>query len=357
MVAYQPGQLIVDRYRLERKLAIGGMGEVWVATNVALGQEVALKLVRRNARSATGAERLLREARTAARLRHRAIVQVFDLGVTAENDPFLVMELLHGKDAGDLVRHAGPLDAVQAVQLMIPVLSGLAAAHALGIVHRDLKPENIFLADLDGGRVQPKIVDFGIARVVVPSAALKLTSVGMMIGTPEFMAPEQIEALDDIDGRADLWAFGVTFYCLISGTVPFAGADSKGLFDAILDGHVAFPTRAKNLDGELWRILTDALRRDRAERWQTAEEIEAALTAWLLAQGVSEDMSGRPLRVVYPALRTRSTVPELPPPPGSDVSPAPPQPPSASLSSAPRSSAAGMSLDQAIFSRLTKRAP
>ena len=83
MVAYQPGQLIVDRYRLERKLAIGGMGEVWVATNVALGQEVALKLVRRNARSATGAERLLREARTAARLRHRAIVQVFDLGVTA----------------------------------------------------------------------------------------------------------------------------------------------------------------------------------------------------------------------------------------------------------------------------------
>ena len=351
--AYQPGQLIVGRYRLERKLAVGGMGEIWVAANVALGQEVALKLVRRNARSAAGAERLLREACTAARLRPRAIVQVFDLGVTAENDPFLVMELLQGKDAGELVRRAGPLDAVQAAQLMIPVLSGLGAAHALGIVHRDLKPENIFLADLDGGRVQPKIVDFGIARVVVPSSAMKLTSAGMMIGTPEFMAPEQIESLDDIDGRADLWAFGITMYCLIAGAVPFAGADVHALFEAILDGHVPFPTQAKKLDGELWRILTDALRRDRAERWQTAEEMETALTSWLLAQGVSEDMSGRTLRVASMDLRTHSTVPELASRPPDVVA----APPSAPPSSTPSSSAGPASLDQAIFSRLKKRNP
>ena len=145
--AYHPGQSIVGRYRLDRKLAVGGMGEVWVATNEALGQEVALKLVRQSSRSPAGAERLLREARTAARVRHRAIVQVFDVGVTAEGDPFLVMELLRGKDADELVRSAGPLDAVQAVQLMVPILSALAAAHRLGIVHRDLKPENIFLAE------------------------------------------------------------------------------------------------------------------------------------------------------------------------------------------------------------------
>ena len=349
--AYEPGRVIVGRYRLERRLAVGGMGELWVATNLSLEQRVAIKLLRRNSRSAASAERLVREARTAARVRHRAIVQVFDVGVTEDGEPFLVMELLVGRDLSELARFAGPLDAVQATQLLIPVLSGLAAAHAQGIVHRDLKPENVFLADLDGGRVQPKIVDFGIARVALPIAGPRLTSVGMLIGTPAFMAPEQIECLDDVDGRADLWAFGVTFYSMIAGDVPFTGSDPQALFDAILDAHVSFPTRAQSLDGDLWAIITDCLRRDRKDRWQRAEEVEAALTGWLLARRVTEDASGRTLRVVSPLGQSRTTERERVGPaiaePQASASPAVP--------SAPVSSPASNSLDRAIFSSLKKR--
>ena len=353
--AYEPGRVIVGRYRLERRLAVGGMGELWVATNLSLEQRVVLKLLRRNSRSVASAERLVREARTAARVRHRAVVQVFDVGVTEDDEPFLVMELLVGRDLSELVRFAGPLDAIQAAQLLIPVLSGLGAAHAQGIVHRDLKPENVFLADLEGGRVQPKIVDFGIARVALPIAGSRLTSVGMLIGTPAFMAPEQIECLDDVDGRADLWAFGVTFYSMIAGDVPFTGSDPQALFDAILDAHISFPTGAQSLDGDLWTIITDCLRRDRKDRWQRAEEVEAALTGWLLARRVTEDASGRTLRVVSPLGESRTTEREgVAPPMAEPQASAIPSVPSAPAS-APVSSPAGKSLDRAIFSSLKKR--
>jgi serine/threonine protein kinase len=162
---YQPGDVLLERYQLERQLAVGGMGELWRAVNLALEQPVAVKLLRSAARNPAGAARLLREARVAARLQHRAIIRVFDAGTTATNDPFLVMELLEGEDAATLLEDGGALDAVRAVQLMIPVLSGLAVAHAQGVVHRDLKPDNIFLARLSDGTVQPKLIDFGVAHV------------------------------------------------------------------------------------------------------------------------------------------------------------------------------------------------
>jgi serine/threonine-protein kinase len=165
------------------------------------------------------------------------------------------------------------------------VLSGLAVAHAQGVVHRDLKPDNIFLARLSDGTVQPKLIDFGVAHVTMAAVSSKLTTAGMLLGTPEYMAPEQIESRDDIDARADVWAAGVTLYALITGAVPFAGESLHDLFDAILEAHVPYPTRARGLDGRLWSILTDCLRRDRAERFQSAEEVERALAGWLAQRG------------------------------------------------------------------------
>lgn len=286
---YQAGDVLLDRYRLERQLAVGGMGELWRAVSVALDQPVAVKLLRRTSRNPDGASRLLREARVSARLQHPAIVRVFDAGTTAENDPFLVMELLEGEDAGARVREGGPLDAVAAVKILLPVLSGLAVAHAQGVVHRDLKPDNIFLARLSDGTVQPKLIDFGVAHVSMAAVSSKLTTAGMLLGTPEYMAPEQIESRDDIDARTDIWAAGVTLYALIAGVVPFGGESLHGLFDAILEAHVPYPTRARGLDGRLWAILTDCLRRDRADRFQSAEEVERALAGWLAQREAAPD--------------------------------------------------------------------
>jgi serine/threonine protein kinase len=336
---YQPGDVLLERYQLERQLAVGGMGELWRAVNLALEQPVAVKLLRSAARNPAGAARLLREARVAARLQHRAIIRVFDAGTTATNDPFLVMELLEGEDAGTLLEDSGPLDAVRAVQLMIPVLSGLSVAHAQGVVHRDLKPDNIFLARLSDGTVQPKLIDFGVAHVGAQLAASKLTTAGMLLGTPEYMAPEQIECRDDIDARADVWAVGITLYQLIAGAVPFSGETLLQIFDAIMEAHVPFPTRARGLDGGLWSILTDCLRRNRDERFASVDEVERALTAWLAKRGVTEDYARHSL-VAAAAVRPSTLVSTLAPPP-----------PRAESETRP----AGPTLDRAIFSVLEKK--
>lgn len=334
--AYAAGDVLLGRYRLEGQLAVGGMGELWRGVNLALDQPVAVKVLRRAARNPSGAARLLREARVSARFQHRAIVRVFDAGTTADNEPFLVMELLEGEDAGELVREGGPLDAVRAVQLMIPVLSGLGVAHAQGVVHRDFKPDNIFLARLSDGSTQPKLIDFGVAHVALPVASSKLTVPGMLLGTPEYMAPEQVAARDDIDLRADIWAVGVTLYYLMVGVVPFDGANLPALFDAVMEAHVPFPTRAKGLDGSLWAIITDCLRREREDRFQSAAEVEQALTAWLISRGVHEDYSGHSLATA------------------AGVVAAPVSPPLAPLAPSAPTPVVG-TLDRAIFSTLQKK--
>ena len=341
---YQPGDVLLGRFQLERQLAVGGMGELWRAVNVALEQPVAVKLLRSAARNPAGAARLLLEARTAARLQHRAIVRVFDAGTTDANDPFLVMELLEGTDAATLLEEGGALDAVRAVQLMIPVLSGLSLAHKAGVVHRDFKPDNIFLARLGDGTVQPKLIDFGLAHVATQRAASKLTIAGMLLGTPEYMAPEQIACRDDIDARADIWAIGVTLYQLLADAVPFRGESMVDIFDAVMEAHVPFPTRARGLDGALWAIITDCLRRDRDERFASVEAIERALTAWLAKRGVTEDYARHSL--VAPGLVGAITL-------------APPRPSSMIVSASPTPRAESelrpATLDHVIFSALEKK--
>ena len=176
---YREGDVVAGKYQLGRHLGEGGMGDVWLAHNETLDIDVALKLIRGELATAEMAERLLHEARAAARLGHPAIVRVNDFGKTDRGDPFIVMELLQGEDLGAALSSRGRLNAVTAVRTLLPIAHALMVAHNKGIVHRDLKPENVFLAKSDDGKLQPKLVDFGVAKLERATDLLK----GIMLYT------------------------------------------------------------------------------------------------------------------------------------------------------------------------------
>lgn len=308
--AYAPGELIAEKYRLVRLIAQGGMGSIWIAHNLALDVQVALKLIRLDVKADGADERLLTEARAAARLKHPSILRVFDFGRTRSGDPFIVMEHLQGETLGDVLDRDGRLDAVTTVQLMLPIADGLIAAHAKGIMHRDLKPDNFFLSDSDG-RLQPKIVDFGIARFAQTEGVRdrRLTEAGTLLGSPDYMSPEQARGEEDIDHRADVWAFCVVLYECITGRVPFQEANYHALLRHIIESDVPSILEYAAGDAELWRILRRGLAKDRSDRYLTMRELGEDLAAWLLSHGFTEDACGQSLKVTW--LDTSSSNPNL----------------------------------------------
>ncbi len=291
--------VIAGKYVLVRRLGAGGMGVVWVAHNPVLDVHVAIKLIDLEAspNPKRMAERLLQEARAAARIAHPAICRVFDFGETDAGDPFIVSELLHGETLGDFLHATPRLDSLRAVQLLLPIVDGLAAAHAKGIVHRDVKPDNIFLSRDDVSRLQPKLLDFGIARLV--DADHKITLDGTLLGTPDYMSPEQARGDADLDVRTDVWGVGVVLYELVTGTRPFGGDNYNALLWAIVHEAPVAVTDLGAGDAELWAILGRALAKEREARWGSMRELGVALAAWLLARGVTEDVSGGALRATW----------------------------------------------------------
>lgn len=289
---YNVGDVIARKYRLDALLGEGGMGAVWSAFNLQLEAPVALKLIRAELDQGTLGARLKQEARAAAKLGHSAIVRVFDIGDSELGDPYIVMELLSGQTLGSLLATESRLPSVQAVQLLLPVADALVAAHAKGIVHRDLKPDNIFISR-EGEELRPKLLDFGIAKLSEESGPNRqLTQTGAILGSPGYMSPEQARGLDDIDHRTDIWSFCVVLYETLSGTEPFTGNNYNALMRSILENE---PTPLVTLwaaDPALWEIVQRGLAKNRAHRYQTMEELGRALAAWLLSQGVSEDVSG-----------------------------------------------------------------
>jgi serine/threonine-protein kinase len=307
MSRYIAGEVIAEKYRLVRPLGEGGMGCVWVAQNVALDVQVALKLIRADVASANASERLLKEARAAARLKHPSIVRIFDFGKTRHDDPFIVMELLHGENLREVLERETCLPATYAIQLLLPIAEGLAAAHRQAIVHRDLKPENIYLARSDD-RVQPKIVDFGIAILGSEQTESRLTRDGDVVGSPDYMAPEQARGVEDIDVRTDIWAFCVVLYEALTGHVPFADANYNALLQRIIEDPAPSILDFSVGDADLWAILDQGLRKDRTERWQSMRELGEALACWLVERGVTEDVYGHSLRAGW--LDSRSSFTE-----------------------------------------------
>jgi serine/threonine-protein kinase len=276
----------------------GGMGTVWRAHGISLGRDVAVKLIRNDRESADAVARLHLEARAAGALEHPSIVRVFDLGETAFGDPFLVMELLQGESLADVIDNGGPMREPRAVAMMLPIAAALQAAHEKGIVHRDIKPDNIFVVplDLDEGTRLPKIVDFGLARL--EATQRRLTAEGSVLGSPGYMAPEQAMGERDVDAQADVWAFCVVLYELITGLVPFSGANIGHTIAAIIQLDPRPTTELMGGDPDLWAIVARGLAKAREDRWPGMAALRSALTAWAIAHGVTADITGAPLTTV-----------------------------------------------------------
>jgi serine/threonine protein kinase len=296
---YLAGEVIGDRYRLVRELGSGGMGVVWVARSLVLGVDVALKLICASVAGPAVTSRMAREAHAAARLGHPALVRVFDFGWTARGDPFLVMELVHGETLATLLDRETCIPAIRAVQMLLPVADGLRLAHNKDIVHRDIKPDNIFLAADAFGRLQPKLLDFGIAKVDPAAVGGKLTQVGTIVGSPEYMSPEQALGVDDVDERTDVWSLCVVLYEAVTGTVPLTKQNYNALIQAIIhETPVPMPERGAG-DAALWRVVERGLAKKQEERWANMTELGEALALWLYEHGIKEDLSGNSIRAVW----------------------------------------------------------
>jgi serine/threonine protein kinase len=235
---------------------------------------VAIKFI--EARGPELRERLLREARVLASLRHPAIVEVFDCGEDASLGPYIAMELFEGETLAERLE-SGPLSVVEAIRLFLPLLDGLASAHEKGIVHRDVKPANVLVRGGLG-----KLIDFGIAYVVRAGAA-RLTLAGGIIGTPAYMAPEQIRS-EPVDARADIWGLAVTLLESIAGRPVFDGADPVAVMADVLRRPAPRPLDVAGLDDDLWRIFERALCRSPADRFMSAADFGHALSGWLSAR-------------------------------------------------------------------------
>jgi eukaryotic-like serine/threonine-protein kinase len=289
--AYAPGDVIAGKYALEEILGEGGMGAVFRARNTAIDMPVAIKLIRADLNRELLSGRLLQEARAAAKLTHPAIVRVFDVGQTANGDPFIVMELLEGESLSTIIEREGRLTAIRAVQLLLPIADALAAAHAKGFVHRDVKPDNVFVVQ-DEGTLQPKLVDFGIVKLVQREVDHRLTQVGAVLGSPDYMSPEQARGLEHVDQRSDVWSFAIMLYEAIAGVTPFESTNYNALLRMIVEEE-APPLKDRGLADEvLSTIVALGLRKDPAERFSSLGAMGKALAAWLVDQGIAEDICG-----------------------------------------------------------------
>jgi serine/threonine-protein kinase len=291
--SYGTGDRIADKYRLETPLGFGAMGMLWNAHNELLDAPVALKLIRQDARWSWSSTRLLREAKAMASVRHPAIVRVFDYGATSRGDPFIAMELLHGETLRELLDRETSLSAIEAVRLLLPILDGLACVHARGIVHRDLKPENVFMSHDDGGRLQPKLLDFGIAKLA--SSTSSLTTGGVLLGSPSYMSSEQASGEKAIDHRVDVWGAAVVLYEMIAGQVPWDGTNCPALLRAIVDEDAPSIVGVGGVDAHLWSILELGLAKNREDRWSSCRDFGWALAQWLTSHSVVDDASGASL--------------------------------------------------------------
>ncbi len=273
------GTLVDGRYRVLHKLGEGGMGEVYEVEHERIGRRLALKCMRREL--AGDREALLRfqaEAKAAARIGSPHIVEVTDLGDLPDGRSYLCMERLVGMPwDGELAGQRQAPDPVLHVALQL--CDALSAAHAEGIVHRDLKPSNVFLVTERGVARFVKLTDFGVAKMLV-NHGLRLTSTGVPIGTPHYMAPEQARGDSNLDHRVDVYGLGVMLYQALSGGLPHQETNFARLVIRICtEDPPALLPRCPGLDPRVAAVITRALSREPAQRFQTCADLKAALTA------------------------------------------------------------------------------
>ncbi|MGE0790124.1 MAG: serine/threonine-protein kinase [Sandaracinaceae bacterium] len=273
------GALIAERYKLEEILGRGGMGVVYGGTHTWTGRGVAVKVLKPDyAADPESVRRFLQEARSAAAIDHPNVIDVLDMGAEDDGTVFMVLERLEGETLGQRLDARGRLDAAEALDTMLPVLDGLRSAHAAHVLHRDIKPDNIFISTDGAGRVVPKLLDFGMSKVL--GAALGTTHSGALLGTPYYMAPEQAEGAASIGPAADVWAAGAVLYQALVGKRPFEGTSHPAILLKIARGDFTpIATAAPHVPPRVAAVVERALALDLDERWPDVETFARALRA------------------------------------------------------------------------------
>ncbi|MBI3790359.1 MAG: serine/threonine protein kinase [Gemmatimonadetes bacterium] len=268
------GTVIADRYHVMKKLGEGGMGAVYLAEHVKMGRKSAIKVMNPGMhQDADAIARFNREASNASRLNHPNICAIYDFGETPDGLIYLAMEFIEGKSLTALIEEAGALAPARAASIVHQAADALQVAHDYGIVHRDLKPDNIMITKDRNGADVAKVVDFGIAKAS-SSDAQKVTKTGLVVGTPEYMSPEQL-AGDKLDGRSDIYSLALVAFNCFTGTLPFpSNSAQEAMIMRLTDqpktlgemkGDVAWPA-------ELQAVMDKALARDAAQRYASAAE-------------------------------------------------------------------------------------
>lgn len=305
---FSAGEIMDNKYELVRELGSGAGGQVFEARHRFTQARVAVKIVSPEASAAVVSElraRLLREARALVSARHQGIVEVFDAGVAEGHVPYIVMEMLEGRTLEGLVAARGRIELAQAVAVTLQLCDALEVAHSHGIVHRDIKPGNVFVIHDEKIGEHVKLVDFGVARVSDPNAP-KISTPGSLLGTPEYMAPEQLLGMDDVDVRADIYGVGVTLFELLTGGLPFTGNYQQILLKSATTA--APPVRSLNpeIPEALAEVVDRAMRRDREARYQSAKELKDALLA-------AQPNASRTTRLLDSDRRVRPSAPDAVP--------------------------------------------
>ncbi len=275
----KPGMVLSGRYRLEEDIARGGSSLVFRATELKLGREVALKLLGTSTLDAAGLDRFRREADLARQLQHPNTVRMLDFDFEAEPMPFIVYELLSGHNLAQVLKADGALPEPRVVRLVTQILKSLMESHAVGVVHRDIKPGNIFVCTYAGEPDFVKVLDFGIAKALGPEA-LQLTADGMLVGTPRYMPPDQINGLPAKPGM-DLYALGLLMAEMLEGSAVIRGSGGAACMAQLSPDPIALPPAA--LASRLRPVIVKAVDKDPERRYQLAsamlEDIDRAMQA------------------------------------------------------------------------------
>ena len=273
------GQVVADRYHVVKKLGEGGMGQVYLAEHVKMGRRSAIKVMNPSmVHDPDAVARFNREASNASRITHPNVCAIYDFGETPDGLIYLAMEFIEGEPLTDLLERDGALPVPRAVSIFLQTADALHAAHDLGIVHRDLKPDNIMLTKRKTGGEIVKVVDFGIAKAVGgDEAGQKVTKTGLVVGTPEFMSPEQLSG-DAVDGRSDLYSLALVFYRMLSGKLPFeATTAQETMIKRLTDEPTKLAESRPDLTfpAGLQAVLDTALARSPMDRYQTVAKFAA----------------------------------------------------------------------------------